>query len=1037
MAMSLSKRRNLDLGTRFALIAACMGLLQAAGMAQTLAGTGSITGTIRDISGAVIPDASIEVRNASTGLRRDARSDSDGAFAVIALDPAAGYSVTISKAGFAVQERVELDVLVGEVTRLDVTLEVSPKQTRLSVEEAAPVVDQTRTGVSQVIRSSQILNLPVNGRRVDTYVLLTPAVVPDGALGLVAFRGNAGGNAFLTDGNDTSNQFFDENAGRTRISTQISQDAVQEFQVLSSGYSAEYGRASGGIVNTLTRSGSNLPYGTAYWFFRNQALNARDPHSSVNPPERRDQAGVSVGGKMVKDKLFFFFNGEIHRRDFPLVASLAWPPLFDAAGVFAGSCAAPATAPQCAAALLFLSRQFQVLERSANSELGFGKLDWLPTQRHHVSASFNYLRWISPNGFQTQAVLNNGEGVGANGNSSVRTRYGRMEWKFIPNGAKINELRFGWFKDRHADNLNQSLVPAATGLVQITVAGQPNLGVSADLPRLDPSENRWQITDGFTFVTGRHTLKFGFDLVRTQDYVQYLRNRHGTYEYADFISFAQDFSGNTTGARRWQSYSQRFGDEKFDQAIRDYSLFTEDQFRTGSRVTLHYGLRYEYAALPQPRQANPGYPESGRIPSVKTNLAPRAGLAIAFNRSRSVARAGYGIFYARYHAGVIATFFQENGVDQQPLQLERRFLADPQAGPVFPSPLPDLTRGFAASNDPAASSTIDLTLPGKDYRNPYTHQADVAIEHAISANMNLAVSWVWSRALHLTTVRDLNVGRVGPPVTYQIDDAQGKPVGEYTTAGYRLVNRVDLRWRRVNSVESGGNSYYNALVVQLRKHLSKQFEGFLAYTWSHAIDFNQGGGADNIFFSDGPRTLFNGDYRGEKGSSQLDQRHRLVVSSTWDPSITKKTGRFARWAGTGWRLSQISTFASTQPATPTILISGVPFPGAAFNSTLNGFGGSTRVPFYPASSLPIDRVVRTDARLTKILPVTERHQLHLNFEAFNIFNHVSSTAVSTVAFEAFNGVLRPVPHLGEGVASQGYPDGTNARRAQVSARFIW
>ena len=128
--MSLSKRRNLELGTRFALMAICLGLLPAAGMAQTLAGTGSIAGTIRDISGGVIPDASIEVRN-SSGVRRDTRSDSDGAFAVIALDPAAGYTVTISKAGFAVQERTGLDILVGEVTRLDVTLEVSAAQTRL------------------------------------------------------------------------------------------------------------------------------------------------------------------------------------------------------------------------------------------------------------------------------------------------------------------------------------------------------------------------------------------------------------------------------------------------------------------------------------------------------------------------------------------------------------------------------------------------------------------------------------------------------------------------------------------------------------------------------------------------------------------------------------------------------------------------------------------------------------------------------------------------------------------------------------------
>ncbi len=118
-------------------------------------------------------------------------------------------------------------------------------------------------------------------------------------------------------------------------------------------------------------------------------------------------------------------------------------------------------------------------------------------------------------------------------------------------------------------------------------------------------------------------------------------------------------------------------------------------------------------------------------------------------------------------------------------------------------------------------------------------------------------------------------------------------------------------------------------------------------------------------------------------------------------------------------------------------MSGVPFPGAAFNGTLNGFGGDTRVPFWPASSLPIDQVLRTDARLTRIFALSERRQIHVNFEVFNLLNHVSDTAVSTVAFEAKNLVLRPVPGLGQGVASQGYPDGTNARRAQVSARVVW
>jgi hypothetical protein len=1016
-----------------ALAAACA-ILATAALAQPLAGTGSITGTVRDVTGALVADAAVEVLNSSRALKRTTNTDSRGEFSVIALEPATGYTVRVTKTGFSVTEQSQLEVLVGEVASLELMLQVTPTQTKISVDAAAAVVDQTKTEISQVVRSAQILNLPINGRRVDTYALLTPAVVPDGSLGLLAFRGMAGGNSFLTDGNDTSNQYFDENAGRTRIFTQISQDAVQEFQVLSSGYSAAYGRASGGIINTVTRSGSNGFNGTVYWFFRNRGLNARDPYGAVNPPERRHQAGASMGGPIVKDKLFYFFNTEVHRRDFPLIASLGLPPLHNPNGQFTGQCGVPATPAQCAAAMQFLNSQFQVVERTADSELLFGKLDWLPSQAHHISASFNYLRWISPNGFQTQTVVNDGSGIGANGNSSVRTRYGRLEWMYVPNGSHINEFRFGWFKDRHGDDLNPKLNPAATGLTQIIVQGQPNLGVSSDLPRVDPSENRFQITDNFTRVFGEHSLRFGFDLLNTEDYVRYLPNRNGTYEYATLTDFAQDFSGNTTGARNWETFSQRFGNPIFDQTVRDYSLFTEDQYRVSSRVTLHYGLRYEYTGLPEPKQANPDYPESGHIRSVKTNVAPRFGLAVGFNRSRTVLRAGYGMFYARYHTGLLTTFFQENGIEQQNVVFEQRFFSTQRNGPVFPNTLPAAT---TSPTDPSVISAIDLTIPGKDFRNPYTHQADIAIEHNIAPDLNLSVSWLTSRALHLTTVRDLNIGPAGSPVIYEIDNTQGKKVGEFQTPAYRLINRVNSRWRRVNSVESGGNSYYDGLVVQLRKRLSHGLDGFLAYTWSHAIDYNLGGGADNIFFNAGPRSYANGDYRGEKASSQLDQRHRLVVSSMWQPKFAVKTSGFVHALATGWRLSQISTFASTQPATPTILVVGVPFPGAAYNSTINGFGGAARVPFLPASSLPIDTVLRTDARLARIIPLSERLQLHLNFEVFNVLNHVSDTAVSTIAYQAVNQVLSPVPDLGKGLASQGYPDGTNARRAQVSARIIW
>src|SRR5206468_11747504 len=200
----------------------------------------------------------------------------------------------------------DVELLVGQSLDLNVGMQVASSTTQVQVTSEAPVVENTKTDVSQVIGETQIMELPINGRRVDSFVLLTPAVSADGTFGLLSFRGIAGGNSFLVDAADTTQQFYNENAGRTRIQSQLSQEAVQEFQVLSSSFSAEYGRASGGVVNTVIKSGANDVHGTGFWFFRNRSLNARDPLATVNPPEVRHQTGGSVGGKFIKDKLFYF-----------------------------------------------------------------------------------------------------------------------------------------------------------------------------------------------------------------------------------------------------------------------------------------------------------------------------------------------------------------------------------------------------------------------------------------------------------------------------------------------------------------------------------------------------------------------------------------------------------------------------------------------------------------------------------------------------------------------------------------------------------
>src|SRR5882762_288857 len=537
---------------RFAALIVFLCLSQCPDVFAQAAGFGSISGVVRDATGARIPGASVTVANESKGISRELVSNEAGAFTAPALVPATGYSVTVKLAGFSDWSAKSIDLQVGQDISLNVDLKVAGTVSEVTVIDETPLVESTRSGVSQVVSSAQIQELPINGRRVDSFVLLAPAVVPDGTFGLISFRGIAGGNSFLTDGNDTTNQYYNENAGRTRISSQISQDAVQEFQVLSDGYSAEFGRALGGVVNTVTRSGANKMHGTSYWFFRNQAFNARDPYASINPPETRHQAGASLGGKIVKDKLFYFVNTEIVRRDFPLSASLQNPPFFDSNGKFVEvqannqpTCGAPATPAQCSAALGLLNRQLQTLERTANSELGFARLDWRPSEAHSVSASFNYLRFISPNGIQTAAAITTGSGIGNNASSSVRSRYGRLSWTALPAVGLVNEFRFGWFKDKQFDYVSDALSWPGVGLLGLTIQGQTNLGTAVDYPRLNPSENRYQFADNLSWSLGRHSLKFGADVMTTQDYNDLLRNRTGTYAYPSLTAFALDYTSNT------------------------------------------------------------------------------------------------------------------------------------------------------------------------------------------------------------------------------------------------------------------------------------------------------------------------------------------------------------------------------------------------------------------------------------------------------------------------------------------------------------
>ena len=1006
-------------------------LASASLFAQSAAGVAGISGTLRDPSSAPVPNGKIVITSSTQGAVRSVTSNGAGIFSAPGLVPGSGYTVSVMAAGFATWQVKDMDLPVGRNVDLDIRLQVAQAATALDVVATAPLIDDTKSDVSQVVNAQQIQDLPINGRRVDSFVLLTPGVSNDATFGLLTFRGVAGNNSFLLDGNDNTEQFYNENAGRTRIQSQISQDAVQEFQVVSSNFSAEYGRAMGGVVNTVTKSGGNEVHGSAFGYLRSTGMDARDPFATFNPSEHRDQVGGTVGGPIVKDKLFYFASVDITRRNFPMVDSNI------KAGVLTG--VAPyqwigctASAAQCAAIDALLPRFYGSVPRTASNDLYFGRLDYRLSGRNTLSASFNFLRWLSPNGIQTGLVSTTGSGLTGNGDDSVRVRNGKLSWTAIPTNRLVNIARFGWSSDRQADDFNQAELGQGLGYLQVSVAGV-TLGPASYLPRVEPNENRNQFADEATWIKGAHTIKFGADIANTNDNTYYMSNAFGSYTYQKVTDFALDYSG-ATSTRHWQTYSQAFGNPVVNATIREYGFYAQDQWRASEKLSLTLGLRYEYSQVPQPPVTNPDWPLTGTIHAGPLNFAPRIGISYKLD-DKTVVRGGFGMFYARFLGSVVDNLWTTNGLYQTSDSLSSTNQTQFAAGPSFPNSLAAPPAGATVG-----ASTIQFAAPG--LKTPYSEQASLAVEHSLSHDMLLTVSGVWSHGVNLYDAQDLNLPAPSTTKTYIINDLSGNQAGTYTTPVY-TGSRPNAKYGTVYELTNGESSWYTGLVTTLQKRFAHGFQMLGSYTWSHEIDNGQGGGSNALFYNSF-NSVNNGNYAAEKGSGTLDQRHRFVYSFSWMPTISKGHDFFSKYVLNHWQLAAITTMAAGRPAgSPTIRMTDAPVTGMISSSVLNGFaGGSSRVPFLPVNMIYTPASYRADLRLTKVIPVNDRVSLSLAAEAFNISNSWSPTGMTTQYYTEAKGVLTPSPAgsastWGIGTGDGGFPDGTQARRLQVTARITF
>ncbi|HEY6346107.1 MAG TPA: TonB-dependent receptor [Bryobacteraceae bacterium] len=1005
----------------FWLAALSGGMPGAAAFAQTAPGYGVVSGIIREASGEGIPDTTVTVSNNDLGIQRTLITTDDGVFNAPGLVPRTGYNLKVTRKGFKTWEQKNFEVFLGRTVNFDITLSrEAATSSREQARESSPKVEDMKFEISTPVTSLQVQSLPDSTRRADALVLLAPQATENVATGIIAFRGEPWTNAFYTDGDFTTSTHYLVKPG---IAPQLPQESIAEMQILSAMASPELGRSAGGIVNTATQSGTSSLHGQAYDYFNEASLNASsrsDP--AFHPTGHQNQGGARAGGGALGDTLFWFANGEfidgesegINLINNPLIGN----PLGTA--VWPANCGSPATPAQCAAAIAFLNLQMnRIVPRSQHSFTGFAKLDWRPNEANTLSLDVDAFHLNAPNGAQTAEVATNGALTGNNGSLGKETRFGRVDWgRSMLNGFAFNDMSFTLFRDRTSNYENPSLLPS-TGKVAISIAGT-GVGANPAYPQMI-SENRWEFAENLSVTIASHLVKAGVEFDRYQDYFDQVFNSGGSYVYPSFTTFAEDFSSNPNTRRDYTSFSQGFGVPVINVHMPELIWYVQDNWRPLRRLSVEVGIRAEKTFMPTPPYTNSTWYQTGSIASTNKDIAPRVGIAYLLG-DRTVVRAAATEFFQPFPGQLIDALYAGNGIYQEQISFNPNQTQAPYFPHIISSP-PATTTG---------SENVFFATANK-FRNPYTIEELLSIEHRFGTGTLVTVSGINNPGYRLWTLSDQNVYSPTLVRTYNIDNANGAVVGNFPTW---IVNaKGNGNFAHAYQVDNSGGSWYRGATVQFHQNVTHGLSVHLSYTYSHAI--NDIGGAPVPWLGFLAPAVINADYRSTQANSAFDQRQRAVLSWTWQPVFAKGNSFADRYLLNGWQINGIATVASTMFQTPIVFVNGQQFTGVTmlYTNSLNGSGGSQQAPFLQAGKLPIGSQKVLDARLSRAIPITERIRATLMLEGFNALNSQFNTSVNTIAYTATSGVLKPVPYFGLGNAAVGYPYGANGRRVQIAVRI--
>ncbi|HET6669929.1 MAG TPA: TonB-dependent receptor [Pyrinomonadaceae bacterium] len=1031
---------------------------------------GAIGGVVTNPNKEVVPGATITVLNTETNKEDTGTADDQGSFRIVNLQPG-NYSVTVNGSGFSPFTQ-NVVVEVGRVTEVNAALSIGPVSGTVEVTSEAPVINTSQSDFTSNLNQTSINELPINGRRASNFVLLTPGVVPDGNFGLISFRGISGLlNNSTVDGGDNNNAFYAEERGRTRISYVVSQAAIREFQVNTSNYSAEYGRAAGGVVNTVTQSGTNSFHGSLFFYLRDNKLGATNPTTTrtvlVNgvgvaqtfkPEDVRKQFGGSIGGPIVKDRLFFFFTYDEQKRRFPGAAVFPNATYLNLStadrNTLKSRNPAVITDARIDAALNFLAGLTGPVPRTQDQRIFFPKIDWVINPNHTLTGSYNRMRSQSPSGIETQPTTI--KGIATFGDDFVQTDSLNLRLTSTLTPTILNEARFQYGRDNLFAFSNE---PSPGEVILATSNGRPpQIGVNGFtfgkqdfLERFaNPDEKRWQYADTMTVTRGQHTLKFGGDINRVNDLLDNLRLESGSYNYSNLGDFIIDYTNLTTsgglatsqcfgiagaraalrGGRCYTSnYQQAFGPTAFRIRTTDYNFFVQDDIRVTPRLSVNLGMRYEYEKLPEPQIPSSlsnltgqlvGPDQTKSLPADKNNFGPRFGFAYDITGDgKTSVRGGYGIYYGRIINSTIINAISNTGTTsaQRVFQLS----ATAAGSPIFPNV-------FAAP--PSVSTAAPNIVVFSDHMaSPQIHQADVVLEREILPNTMISASFLVSLGRRLPTFTDRNLPA---PVTRTFNFINGGPLnGQSITVPFFTGTRPDTRFGAITEITSSIKTEYTALVLQANRRLSKGLQFQVNYTRSRTTDTGQN--SATFTFTNGPLNPF--DLSLEKGRSNLDIPNRFVASAVWTPGLPGglKDSAAGRAIFGGFTIS------------PIVLVQD----GTAYSANISGFGPSSiaggitgsgalgRIPLlFERNAFRQRKIVNVDLRVSRRFRFTETANLEILGEAFNLFNRYQVTSVNSTLYTFSGSNLSFTPNG----PNFGVPNGTGnslirERQIQFAARF--